>query len=166
MAAEKRLTRAALRQRVRAMARDIADGLVELLERHGRWDEAAPAPVEEPGPKRVRRSEAALEEVCAEVIDLLRRAKEPLAISAIADALGLGRREVAHPLSLLVEEGKLLRSGTRRGTRYSLAGRRTLAPPRTGRPPRTQRPPRTVRPPKTLRSSKKKERKRSTRRKR
>ena len=136
--AAKRLTRAALRQRVRAMAREIADDLIELLESHGMWDEAS-REQDDPGAKRVRRSDAALDVVCGEVMDLLRHAKEPLAISAIADSLGLGRREVAHPLSLLCDEGKLERAGERRGARYRLAGRRTA--PKTVRPSKTVRPP-------------------------
>jgi hypothetical protein len=148
VAGDRRLTRAQVRQQVRRMARELADAMVSLLERHGMWGEetANETHDEEPKPKRVRRSESALEELCAELYDVVQRASEPMAISAIADAAGLDRRDVAHPLSLLVDEGKLVRSGARRGTRYRAVRPRVG---KTVRPPsKTIRPPsKTVRPP-------------------
>jgi hypothetical protein len=122
----KRVTRTALRQKLRRLAREFAESIVELLERHGMWaDSERVEPAEEDKPKRVRRSEATLEIMCGKVLELIRRAREPVAISAISEGLGLAPRDVGHPLRLLVEEGKLRRTGTRRGARYSLATRRT-----------------------------------------
>jgi DNA-binding transcriptional ArsR family regulator len=146
---ERRLSRSALKRRVRRMARDIADGIVALLDQHGMWDEPVRQRAPRSGQARVRRSVAALEEVCARVFGIVRRAREPVAISAIAGALRMKPREVAHPLALLVDEGKVVRSGERRGARYALAVRKTLRPSTTLRPPKTVRPPaKTVRPPK------------------
>ncbi len=66
--------------------------------------------------------------MCDRLLSELRRHKQPTAISALADGLGLTPRDIAHPLAMLVEQNKVSRSGTRRGTRYVIALARKRAP--------------------------------------
>jgi len=116
-----------LRRELRAAARDFADELLELLVTHGVWDNGH-EPGGAPATARVRRSATALEGIAKRVLEVLRAQAEPVAISTIAAALGMSPRKIAHPVSLLVAEGKIRRSGERRGARYQLA-RRTKRPP-------------------------------------
>jgi hypothetical protein len=114
-------TRTALRRELRNLARAFADGVVDLLDRHGMWEETL---VEESDlGKRTRRTMDALQSVAELVMGDLRGRKQPVAISVIAEALGMDTREVAHPIHLLVSEGKVVQSGSRRGARYQLARR-------------------------------------------
>lgn len=123
-------TRTALRRELRNLARAFADGVVELLDRHGMWEEA---PIEESDlGKRTRRTMDALQSVGELVLADLRSRKQPVAISVIAEALGMDTREVAHPIHLLVSEGKVVQSGSRRGARYQVA-RRARAKPKKAR---------------------------------
>lgn len=118
--AGKRPTRAALRREIRLLARDFADQLVTVLDRHGMWDEAAVLDDSGDTSARIRRSTSDLEKVMARILDDLHTRKEPVSIGKVAATLGLSSRQVAHPMSLLVDEGKVLRSGERRGARYQV----------------------------------------------
>jgi len=108
---------------LRRLAREFADDLVELLEDHGMWDGSQDDVPNEFGAKRVRRTIAALERVAARILSDLRGRRRPVAISTVAKGLGMTPREIAHPMSLLVAEGKVARTGERRGTRYRLVAK-------------------------------------------
>lgn len=120
----KRLTKAGLRRAIRAMALEIADAVVDLVEQQGLWDEPAPRSEDEPPARRVRRSPADLEVWMSRILGELRRADEPLAIGTIAERLGTSSRQIAHPMALLVDQGKVTRRGERRGARYHLPKKR------------------------------------------
>ncbi len=131
----KRPTRAALRRELRLLARDFADQLVTVLDRHGMWDEAAV--MDEPGESsRIRRSTSELEKVMARILDDLHTRKEPVSIGKVAATLGLSSRQVAHPMSLLVDEGKVMRSGERRGARYQVVVHKPAPKRRAKKSPR------------------------------
>ena len=101
------------------MARELADRLFELLEEQGLWDESGERDGADAS-KRVRRTPDTLEKLMSRILADLRTRAEPVSIGQVAAALGLTSRQIAHPMSLLVEEGKVLQSGQRRGTRYQL----------------------------------------------
>jgi hypothetical protein len=125
-----------LKRELRNLARDFADQLVEVLDRYGMWD----APEEDDqdlASKRVRRSLDTLHEVGDHILASLSDHGEQIAISDIAAELGLTPRDIAHPIALLVSEGKVIKSGTRRGTRYQVARRRTKRPPSMAPPRKT-----------------------------
>jgi len=109
---------------MRRLARDFADDLVELLERHGMWDLPQDDEPNDFGAKRVRRTTVALERVAARIVEDLQGRRRPVAISTVAKALGMTPREIAHPMSLLVDRGRVVRTGERRGARYRLATKR------------------------------------------
>ncbi len=122
MSDEHKPTRAALRRELRRLARDFADDIVALLDRHGAWDEArAEEPSSDDESKRVRRTSDALEKVKARIVAELGTRSEPVSIGSVAATLGLTSRQITHPMSLLVEEGAVVRDGVRRGARYALA---------------------------------------------
>lgn len=98
-----------------------------LLDEHGFWDEPATTGDDDRAPRRVRRSPDALALMCDRLVTELRKHKQPVAISVLADALGLTPRDIAHPLAMLVEQNKVSRSGTRRGARYMAAPTRKRA---------------------------------------
>jgi DNA-binding transcriptional ArsR family regulator len=131
----KKLTKAGLRRAVRAMALEIADAVVELVEEQGLWDESGPESEDDDlAAPRVRRSPVDLEQWMARILAELRRSDEPVAIGAIAARLGTSSRQLAHPMALLVDQGKVERSGERRGARYQLVRRQKRSPKRsTGR---------------------------------
>jgi hypothetical protein len=114
--------RAALRRELRVMARDFADQLVGLLERAGFWDERHGGEADDE-PKRVRRSSDTLDDVKELIVAELKQLRGPVGIGAVAAALGMKSRQITHPMSLLVEEGKIVRHGVRRGARYEIAPR-------------------------------------------
>lgn len=62
---------------------------------------------------------------CDAVLDLLREATEPLASSEIARQTGVPQwalnQSGTGALALLEAEGKIVRTGARRGTRWSIA---------------------------------------------
>ena len=104
------------------------------------WDE--PEELERDlGSKRVRRSLDTLHEMGERILASLGAHGESVAISDIAVELGLTPRDIAHPIALLVSEGKVVKSGTRRGTRYQIAKRRTKRPPATTATKKTPRRP-------------------------
>ena len=124
-------TRTALRRELRRLTREFADQLCETLEEHGVFEALAqrrqpepPAGSEATEP-RVRRSDEDLEAVCRRVLKTLRAERASMAISAIAAQLGTTPREISHPLALLVAQGKITKTGERRGTRYAIRRRRT-----------------------------------------
>jgi hypothetical protein len=122
-----RPSRAAIRRELRQLARDFADQLVTLLEGAGFWDEGALGDGDDE-PKRVRRSPGTLDEVKDRIVEELRGLGGPVGIGAVANALGMKSRQITHPMSLLVEEGKVQRGGVRRGARYEIAGKKKKAP--------------------------------------
>ncbi len=114
-------TRTALRRELRRLARDFADDIVDLLDRHGMWDEVKAEPAEiDNDDKRVRRSADALGRVKTRILAELATRSTPVSIGSVAATLGLTSRQITHPMSLLVEEGVVERSGARRGARYQL----------------------------------------------
>jgi hypothetical protein len=118
----KRPTRAALRRELRHLARDFADELVNVLDRHGMWDDSSPEePTRDDAARRIRRSLGDLEKVMHRILADLKTRKEPVSIGKVAATLGLSSRQVAHPMGLLVDDGRVLRGGVRRGARYELA---------------------------------------------
>ncbi|MBI4953006.1 MAG: hypothetical protein HY908_13310 [Myxococcales bacterium] len=119
--------RATLRRELRRLTRDFADALLEVLERHGVFEE----PDEDEPALRVRRSQDALDDICERVLVELRGRRQPEPIGTIAHDLGTEPRYLAHPLALLVERGVVVRTGRRRGARYALArpAKRTARPP-------------------------------------
>jgi len=117
-----RSSRKAVRRELRQLAREFADQLVVMLERHGVWDdEGHERELGDDAARRIRRSLADLEKVMNRILADLNTRKEPVAIGKVAATLGLTSRQAAHPMSLLVETGKVLRHGERRGARYELA---------------------------------------------
>ncbi len=141
--------RAALRREIRGLARDFADRIVELLDRHGLWEPSAAAVATAEGAsprrsKRQRRSADELSELGERIEAVLEQRRGPVAISVIAAALGAEPRDIAHPVALLVEQGRVEKSGERRGTRYRLAARRRASRRRRRKPPpsRKTKPPR------------------------
>jgi len=76
------------------------------------------------GAKRVRRTTAALERVADRIVEDLQGRRRAVAISTVAKGLGMTPREIAHPMSLLITRGKVVRTGERRGARYRLATKR------------------------------------------
>lgn len=121
-----------LRKQVRAvvgrLARAFAAELAAELERLLLGvDTVRPTPHEK---ARRRRDDRALEDVSSRVLAFVANATGPVAIRELSAALELDRRELAHPLSLLVSEGKLARTGERRGARYRavLRASDTMAP--------------------------------------
>ena len=148
-----RLKRAGLRREVRRLALELGEALLGVLDRHGLWDgepsgerDARPRPTahqaELGDSRRVRRSVELLGALGERLVAALRHEPVPVAISALADRLGTSPREIAHPLVLLVSRGTVVKSGTRRGTRYALAAPRAK---RAKRANRAKRPPRRVR---------------------
>ena len=125
-AAARRPTRTALKRELRRLARDFADELVDLIERHGMWDAPQDDEPDDLGIKRVRRTAAALERVAGRILNDLQGRRRPVAISTVAKGLGMTPREIAHPMSLLVAQGKVILTGERRGTRYRLAAKRAV----------------------------------------
>lgn len=125
-----RLTRTALRRELRRLGRQFADEVFETLERHGVLDALAQrhgaqdASAGGTAGARVRRSDAALEQITKEIVRALRTSREPVAISTIAARMGSTPRHIAHPLALLVARGEVVKTGERRGTRYQLERRR------------------------------------------
>ena len=73
-------TRTTMRRELRNLARAFADGVVELLDRHGMWEEAA-ADEEDIAGKRVRRTMDTLRDVADRILGDLRSRKQPVAIS-------------------------------------------------------------------------------------
>lgn len=117
--------KAQLRRELRSLAKEFADRVFVLLEEHGIFDErSSDWSVQAP---RVRRSPDALSALSERLLVALEEADEAVAISRLAQAVALSTREIAHPLSLLIEQGKVVRSGQRRGARYRLV-------PKKGRP--------------------------------
>ena len=114
-----RPTPAALRRELRKLARDFTDDVVALLEDHGMWDEPAPDS-DALGARRLRRSPDDLLEVMDAIVHDLATRLGPVSIGEVADALETTSRRITHPMSLLVEEGKVARTGERRGARYEL----------------------------------------------
>lgn len=115
-------TRTALKRELRRLARDFADDIVALLDRHGVWDDVKQErPARRADDKRVRRSAEALTKVKARILGELSTRSEPVSIGSVAATLGMTSRQITHPMSLLVEEGAVLRTGVRRGARYELA---------------------------------------------
>ena len=72
---------------------------------------------------RVRRTAEQLEELSEKLIDFLRENPRST-IGEIADAVGETTKEVRGPILALIEEGRISKTGERRGTRYSAKGRR------------------------------------------
>ncbi|MBM4377428.1 MAG: hypothetical protein FJ095_20300 [Deltaproteobacteria bacterium] len=119
----RRPTRATVDRALKRLALEFAARVVEELAALGLFesDDAATLAAE-PSPRR-RRTVLALEEVSAKIVELVASRGGPLAIGTMATALGIDRRELAHPLALLVTQGKLVRTGARRGARYAEAKR-------------------------------------------
>lgn len=126
-----------LRRQLRRLARDFADEVARLLDRHGTWHRSGPSAGHArdrdraPKPQRQRRSAASLKDIGDRIIRELGSHSQPMAISTIAAQLGVEPRQIAHPIALLVGQGLVIQTGERRGTRYQLAPRR--AAPRRGR---------------------------------
>ncbi len=119
-------SRTALRRAIRELARAFGEQLLGLLEEQGLFREPARAPEREDevaAPRRYRRTRGALEVVLSRVLAELGRRETPVSIGVLAAALGVETRILAHPLSLLVEQGKVERTGERRGARYELVRR-------------------------------------------
>jgi len=136
-AAKRPPSRAAIRRELRRLTRELADTLVEMLDNSGVWSDARVERADgDAGARRVRRTTEALDKVMARILADLRTRKEPVAIGTVAATLGVTSRQIAHPMSLLVTEGRVRRSGERRGARYRLA-----PPPKRRRPlPSTKAP--------------------------
>ena len=113
------------------MARNFAEQLLDLLDEHGYWDDHQDVD-EAFRSKRVRRTGDTLHLVEKQILDALGSYSEAVAISVVADALGLSSRSIAHPLTRLVEQGDVERQGERRGARYRLVRpkRPSKRPPR------------------------------------
>lgn len=130
-------SRAAIRRELRRLARELADTLVDMLDGSGVWSDGRVDHLNgDAGAKRVRRTAEALDKVMARIVADLRTRKEAVAIGTVAATLGMTSRQIAHPMSLLVDEGKVIRTGERRGARYRLA-----PPPKRRRPASTTRTP-------------------------
>jgi hypothetical protein len=115
----RRPTRASVERALKKLAVEFAARVVDELDALGLFEgDDAARPMSERSPRR-RRSVLALEEVSAKVLDVVAARGGSLAIGDLARALDLDRRELAHPLALLVTQGKLVRTGTRRGARYA-----------------------------------------------
>jgi hypothetical protein len=114
-------TRTALKRELRNLARESADGVLEVLDRYSMWDQVKIADDEQV--TRVRRTDEALKQVAMRILVELRNRKQAVAISTVAKGLMMTTREIAHPIALLVDEGKVTRTGERRGARYALAPR-------------------------------------------
>jgi DNA-binding transcriptional ArsR family regulator len=135
--------RTALRRELRRLARALADQVVELLDTHGLWDEQTSDREQEPlSARRIRRSADALADVGKRLLGELGRHAEPVAISTLAAALGVSTRAIAHPLTRLVEQGLVARTGERRGTRYQLRriARGSVRPQSAAKRPAAKRP--------------------------
>jgi len=137
-----RPTPAALRRELRKLARDFADDVVALLEAHGMWDEPEPDS-DGLGARRMRRSPDDLLQVMDAIVEDLAARTEPVSIGEVAEALDTTSRRITHPMSLLVDEGKVQRSGERRGARYELERRRGAKTKTRGRPKSQTSKPRT-----------------------
>ena len=72
---------------------------------------------------RVRRTAEQLEELGEKLVDFLRENPRST-IGEIAEAVGESTKEVRGPILGLMEEGRISKTGERRGTRYSAKGRR------------------------------------------
>lgn len=123
MSAPKKLTRAGLRREVRAMAIELADAFVDMVEAQGLFSEAEAPSEDDLPPPRVRRSPSDLEAWKGRILAALRRHDEPVAVGVVAEELGTSSRQLTHLMGLLVEAGEVIRSGTRRGARYRLRRR-------------------------------------------
>jgi hypothetical protein len=128
-------SRTALRRQLRQLARNFADDIVELLDRQGVWDDGAGDDNEDEA-KRVRRSPDALSQVKERILAELAALHTPASIGAIANRMGLTSRQITHPLSLLVDDQAVLRSGARRGARYQLAPRKRASKKKRAAPKR------------------------------
>jgi hypothetical protein len=129
-------TRAALRHELRRLALELADRLMEAFDELGIWDEhgrfavrphaaeAESAPGHGEEARRVRRPDSALRAIRDRVVVTLQHLGAPAPISAIARRLGMNVRALAHPLALLVQGGRVAKTGTRRGTKYAVVSTR------------------------------------------
>jgi hypothetical protein len=112
-------SRSDLRRELRRLARQFADDLIDTLDRYGVWEEPKlDAEAAELASKRVRRTRDTLQTLGDDVLAVLLAHDEPIAISVLAEVLDLGTRTIAHPLAMLVSEGRVVQHGTRRGARY------------------------------------------------
>ncbi len=128
-----------MRTELRALSRRFADDLLATLDRYGIWDErgrwrvagepddSAAGAQQRATRKRLRRTTTALDKVTDRILAVLQPLRQPVAISAIAAELDTSPRQIAHPIALLVEQGTVIKTGQRRGTRYRLAAGRKRA---------------------------------------
>ena len=133
-----RPTPAALRRELRKLARDFADDVVALLDDHGMWDEPEPDS-DALGARRMRRSPDDLLQVMDAILDDLSSRAGPVSIGEVADALETTSRRITHPMSMLVDEGKVARTGERRGARYELKRPKSRRPKKTKTKARAKR---------------------------
>ncbi len=127
-------SRAQLRRELRGLAQRFANDVMQLLDDSGFWEEPEPSSEEGPLVRRVRRSDAAIQDLAAQVEADLRARGTAAAISEIAEALGISARELAHPLNRLLSEERILRVGEKRGARYRAAPKaRTARRNKTGK---------------------------------
>ena len=131
-AAEERLrpSRAELKRELRRLSREFADQVLDTLERHGVFDEPTSV-ADDPKPKRVRRTGVALLRVSGRVLEVLETERRPMSISEVAKAVRMTTRAVAHPLSMLVAEGRITCKGERRGARYQAVRKAKPSPAKT-----------------------------------
>ena len=123
-----------IRQRIEAFVRDLQDLLVEAAREsvvaalggavepaRRRTRRAAPTRTAKKGRKaggrRVRRSAEQLAEVQEKVIAVLSK-KPGLTSEEIQETLGLEKRELQRPLTLLREERRIKTKGQKRGMKY------------------------------------------------
>src|SRR5438552_2219088 len=139
-------TIAELRRALRAVALRFVEEVLEVAAAHA--SALAPAATaSDSGPraprKRVRRRAESLRAIGVAVRAAI-PARGAIGIGALARAIGRTPSELARPIAILLAEGRIAKSGERRGTQYFLP-RPSLPPPpppkkrgRTGRDsPRT-----------------------------
>lgn len=135
-------SKAVLERALRRLALDFARQIVRELESLGAFETKTHSGARPKPPSRRRRTGGALESLSAELLALVAAESAPVAIGQLAERLGVDRRALTHPLTLLVTQGKLARTGTRRGARYeatastSDARRRGTGARRRGTEPR------------------------------
>ena len=125
--------RTVVKRELRRVARAFADELFDTLDELGVFEtDIKPSSK----PTRVRRSDHKLDEVSARILAMMNHYGEALAISDIAAGLELSKRDIAHPIAMLVAAEKLIQLGERRGVRYmantKATAKRSKAKPRAG----------------------------------
>jgi DNA-binding transcriptional ArsR family regulator len=130
----------ALERNIRELCDHLAEDLLRIVRAAITSDPEGPGPAPLRTRRRVRRRAATLRRIADSILAVLSK-RGGIAVSEIAAAIGASPRETVRPLTLLLAQGSIEKTGERKGTRYSIAARAGPAPrkPRRVAKPRVRR---------------------------